>query len=1034
MKSFLKFVLLLCALYALPLCSEAQMGIPQIENFPPQSYYSKDYVSSPQNFAISQDASGLIYIANTSGVMTYDGKEWNILDETKNKRFFKFAKDSSGRVFTGGLNELGYFAGNEQGKLQFHSLKHLLPDSLQNFKRISRIIAHQGKIFFLGGQHLFRWDGQGFACWQSSGPLARVFSLPDRVLLWGREGFFTLDAEGLSLIHKRADLPFSRVRAVFPLGDDVQNFIVATQKDGLFAYEHQGFSKINSPLDSLRVINATSLSEGSFAFGTMQKGLVILDQKGTLLSSYSKPMGLISNQVNFPYEDREGGIWVALEKGLSRIEYHSPIRIIGPAHQLNSLVFSCIPWQGHMWVGTLTGLYSFPSSPSPGFSPIQVKKIPAIGGEVFQIQAQGDQLQIIGPQGVFSIDRSLKIIKESRVPEASVFLSPANQAEMHFLGLTNGKLLRIVPADLPSNRLSLQLPHAVYSLVEGDSFTLWASYNGLSRIRFPEGWTGKAEVLTLDSSHGLLMSMGLIEATKINDKVVFGSEKGIFCFDEKTQRLVPDKSFGEPFSDGSHIAYNLTETKAGDVWVTTNFQTGILRKQRSGVYRYDSLPIIRAPITDVFSIYEAPDQKIWLGGTEALVLYDPQQTKNYQLPFQCLIKKVRIGEDSLLFQGAYVDARGLSSLQQPPSYHKEIPYRLNQVTFEYAAPFFEGSDNLEYSYWLLGQNTSWSVWSSQTIREYTNLREGSYTFKVRARNVYGSISETATYSFRILTPWYRSIWAYFIYFIGFGVFTMLLVRLRTRRLRRQKAQLEGIVAERTSKIRDQMSLLAQQKEEISKERERSENLLLNILPRETAEELKDRGKAESKRFDQVTVMFTDFKGFTQTSEKLSPEALVEEIHLCFSQFDRIIQKHGVEKIKTIGDSYMCVGGLPLANKTHPSDVIRAALEIRDFMAALKSERLAAGRTFFELRIGVHSGPVVAGIVGIKKFQYDIWGDTVNTASRMESSGKVGKINISHATWLQVQDQFNCQYRGEIEAKHKGKIRMYFAENKVSSRP
>ena len=218
-----------------------------------------------------------------------------------------------------------------------------------------------------------------------------------------------------------------------------------------------------------------------------------------------------------------------------------------------------------------------------------------------------------------------------------------------------------------------------------------------------------------------------------------------------------------------------------------------------------------------------------------------------------------------------------------------------------------------------------------------------------------------------------------------------------------------------------------QRNKISKGKKRSDELLLNILPEETAEELKATGTAKAKSFDLVSVLFTDFKNFTLASEKLTPEELVAEINHCYSEFDRIITKHGIEKIKTIGDSYMCAGGLPGTNNTHPFDVVTAGLEMVNFIERNKQERIEKGQPYFELRLGIHTGPVVAGIVGIKKFAYDIWGDTVNTASRMESSGEIGKVNISGSTYELVKDKFTCIHRGKIEAKNKGQIDMYFVE-------
>ncbi len=219
-------------------------------------------------------------------------------------------------------------------------------------------------------------------------------------------------------------------------------------------------------------------------------------------------------------------------------------------------------------------------------------------------------------------------------------------------------------------------------------------------------------------------------------------------------------------------------------------------------------------------------------------------------------------------------------------------------------------------------------------------------------------------------------------------------------------------------------------QQLSDEKEHSESLLLNILPSEIAEELKITGKAKAKSFDLATVMFTDFQNFTKTSEELSTEELVTEINLCYSEFDKIITEHNIEKIKTIGDSYMAAGGLPVVNKTHASDTILAALAIQRFMEQYKIRKQNEKKPYFEIRIGIHTGPVVAGIVGVKKFAYDIWGDTVNIASRMESTCEVGKVNVSGTSYEMVKDKFQCTYRGKVEAKNKGLIDMYFVDYEI----
>ena len=213
---------------------------------------------------------------------------------------------------------------------------------------------------------------------------------------------------------------------------------------------------------------------------------------------------------------------------------------------------------------------------------------------------------------------------------------------------------------------------------------------------------------------------------------------------------------------------------------------------------------------------------------------------------------------------------------------------------------------------------------------------------------------------------------------------------------------------------------------IEEERDRSDSLLLNILPEETAAELKINGKVKAKKFESVTVLFTDFKGFTHYSENLDPEKLVESVGLYFSKFDDIMEKYGLEKIKTIGDSYMCAGGLPFPTEAHALKMVQAAFEILDFVEASRADK-DLEHTHFDIRIGINTGPVVAGVVGSKKFSYDIWGDTVNVASRMESMSEPGKINISKSTYELIKSDFDCEYRGEIEAKNRGKVQMYFVK-------
>ncbi len=241
----------------------------------------------------------------------------------------------------------------------------------------------------------------------------------------------------------------------------------------------------------------------------------------------------------------------------------------------------------------------------------------------------------------------------------------------------------------------------------------------------------------------------------------------------------------------------------------------------------------------------------------------------------------------------------------------------------------------------------------------------------------------------------------------------------------KQKQIELDLRTLTEKLKKTNEELRRQKELIQEERKKTENLLENILPHHVASQLKTLGYAKPRNYKRATVMFTDFKGFTKSCEHLTPDEIVDALHKFFSEFDDIVVKHYVEKIKTIGDAYMAVGGVPLRNRSNPFDVTLAGLQIQHFMNNLEKFDPEGKLPRWKLRVGIHTGPLVAGVVGKIKFAYDVWGDTVNIAKRMESADEVGRVNISGETYKYIKDYFDCEYRGKIEVKNRGKIDMYF---------
>jgi len=330
----------------------------------------------------------------------------------------------------------------------------------------------------------------------------------------------------------------------------------------------------------------------------------------------------------------------------------------------------------------------------------------------------------------------------------------------------------------------------------------------------------------------------------------------------------------------------------------------------------------------------------------------------------------------------------------------------NNIAFE-----IQADHRFEYQFMLKGYSNEWSVWQKYNYKEYTNLYSGHYIFMVRYRDTDQIVRTMSTVSFTVLPKWHLSFPAITIYCILILIIIWASYDQLNFRFARKQYSLEQIINNRT--------------EDLIREKEKTETLLSNVLPKNTADEIMAKGKATKIKYNFVTVLFSDIQGFTKIAEEMNPEVLIDELDKFFFHFDSVVEKYGIEKIKTIGDAYMCAGGIPERNRTNPVEVILAALEMQKYMLELKTTSEIEGMKFWDIRIGIHTGTVVAGVVGQKKLSYDIWGDTVNTASRMESSGDAGKINISGTTYEFVKDFFVFEHRGKMPVKYKGELDMYF---------
>ena len=747
------------------------------------------------------------------------------------------------------------------------------------------------------------------------------------------------------------------------------------------------------------VYSITEDKAGNLWFGTDGGGVSRYD--GISFTNFTKAHGLAGNSVFSITEDKAGNLWFATNQGVSRYDGTSFANFTKAQGLADNGVFSIIKDKaGNLWFATNQGVSRYDGTFSKNFT-----------------TAQG-----------LSVNRVVSITED--------------KAGNLWFGTNGGGVSRYDGTSF-TNFTKAQgiLGNVVFSITEDKAGNLWFGTDGglsllsAESIKKLEGksfkikgkeFAQKSIFKSFTTNDGLPDNFVTNVIPLPDGRMAIGTNLGIAFFklsDDLTQLKnieVYNSHTGYPVKDVNVGQHCMFLDSKGIIWAGTgNDKNALVR------FDYKALRKNIGPPSLVLQSIKIKDENIcWYN------LQSKGIRKNHIDSASALLqeyfaygKSLSSPEnDSILQRFGSIQFDGITRYYPIPE-NLVLPYEHNQIAFEFAAIETGNTFLLKYQYMLEGYDKDWRPVTNKSNASFGNMYEGTYTFTLRAQGANGVWSKPIMYTFEVLPPLYRTWWAYLIYVLLFLSTLRIFTKWQERKLTEENEKLEKTVAERTEEV-------VKEKNEADKQRQRSDEMLLNILPKEVAEELKLRGSFEPKYFDHVTIMFTDFKNFTQITSKMTPKELVEEIHTCFKAFDIIIEKYGMEKIKTIGDSYMCAGGLPVGNTTHAIDVVGASLEIRQFILNRVAEQTAAGKQPFEMRIGINTGPVVAGVVGSKKFAYDIWGDTVNTASRIEANGEVGKVNISAATYEWIKDTFKCVHRGKIQVKGKEDIDMYFVEERM----
>ena len=958
-----------------------------------QTFTPKAYGANPQNWSIAQDGRGVMYFGNTQGVLEFDGVFWRLIRLPYNSAVRALAVDERGRIYVGGRGVFGYFEPDAHGTTQFIPIP--VPKADADFLDVWYVLPTPSGVYFGTRFKIFFYDTSGqIKVWPATARFGAIFSAYNELFATTTDrGLQRLQNDGF-VAGPTGDPALVHGSVLFSPGDRP----LLASSTALFNF---GLTDIlpfpnsaSAYLEQSKIFSLLQLSSGDIAVGTRNGGLVLLNRQGDLERVIRKEEGLPSDWVTAIYEDRRHAIWLATDNGLAR--FVPNLSTFAEAQGIHGSVIAETRSAGSIYVGTTRG--AFRMRALPGGEPT-FDEIKDIREQVFVLAEHGGELLAGGDHGLYRIEDG----KAEHLPgtdgviyDIDIGLSQRDPNVLYTAGRDGVRRWQRSGRDWkPSDPAGVK-GQEFRTVAQDADGTVWSTTNvSIWHIDFSEK---SPRIKQFTSADGI--PAGEKNAYLFRGQVVFATEKGLLRFSEKTSRFAPDDELGAQYANGRKGVSILREDPAGKVWVTGSGYHDLLVKDPAGGYHTFALPLVQAAGDVLWSIFLDPDGTCWASDPNGvLIRQSPLDLKQSLQKLPVLLRRVSVvGQKDSLYDGD-------SPMAQPLN----LQYRDNALRFEFAAPFYDAPAALEYQYLLDGNEKKWSAWTTETHKEYTNLFEGSYRFRVRARDPHGAESAEADFPFSVFPPFYRTWWAYLTYVSVFLFAGWVILRWRLRTLEAKNRWLESVVEERTAEVRQ--------------ERDQNEALLLNILPRPVATELRANGSVKPTTFEDATVCFSDFVGFTLSSEKLPAETLINALNEYFTAFDEIIGRYGLEKLKTIGDAYMFAGGLPNVRPSHAVDAVLAALEMAATVNRLTRPEQGVN---WQIRLGLYSGAVVSGVVGVRKFAFDIWGNTVNFAARMESAGQPGRVNLSETTYQRVERFIECEARGAVPIKEGRRMEMYFA--------
>ncbi len=774
------WLLLLCFCYAVTgMGQPAFFGNPFVKN-----YSTEDFKGGIQSWGIIQDNREVVYVANNFGLLEFDGAVWNLYPVNNGTKVRSVYASADKKVYVGSQADFGYFSPNATGNLEYTSLKDKIPLRHQNFDEVWRIYEIKGKIYFLTFKNIYIYQpGKPIQVIEPANPLELSFPLHDNLytLEWN-VGLSLVDGQKLRLLPGGEVFAQQRIASILPY--DRNLILVFTAQNGIFLYDGsmvRPFSVAEgSGLNQLVINQAIMLKDGTFAIATQDNGLYLMNKKGELLLHLSRREGLFDNTIHTLYQDVHENLWLGLNNGISLVELSSPFSRVDGTKGISGAGYTALYFQDRLYLGTNSGLFaSQPQSDRMDFS-----LVPNSTGQVYQLRNHKNKLLVGHHNGPY-------VVADHYASEmfagqgAWDFVKIPGKPGYFILGSYNGiSLLREVDGKMELIRKYKGFEESSRVLSFDREGTLWIAhgYKGIFRIRFDAAFEKIAAKRFYSTKDGL-PSDQLLSLEHIRNELVFPALYGVYRYNPATDNFQRDEEISGYFHEEEHII-DLEEDIQGNIYFISDERVGKITFDKFGKPLIEDRLFnnIRSRLNDDLQYIRVLDlNNVLFGAKDGFIHFNAAKGKamaDFRTHLTKVINTSQESDSLLLSKRRIAEIEGLT-----------LPYQFNSLRFVYSSSYYESPEKTEYQYYLEGFDKNWSEWTEKTEKEYTNLSEGRYVFHVKARNIYGTVSEAESFRFEVEPPFYRNRWAFAAYIMaGFFMLGTFFYQV-DKRFKREKNQI-----------------------------------------------------------------------------------------------------------------------------------------------------------------------------------------------------------------------------------------------------